>query len=71
LEDVANKELISMKSRNTKNYTYQEHEGNVKFEVYGEEMFDKLVTRSGNSGRVYLPPHWVGCRVKIISADGQ
>jgi putative transposon-encoded protein len=38
----------------------------VKLEVYGEEMIEKIVKQSGNSGRVYLPPNWVGCRVKII-----
>jgi putative transposon-encoded protein len=38
----------------------------VKFEVYGEEMIEKDVKMSGNSGRVYLPPDWVGCQVKII-----
>ncbi len=38
----------------------------VKIEIYGEEMFEKMVTRSGNSGRVYLPPNWIGYRVKII-----
>ncbi len=27
-----------------------------KFEVYGEEMIEKIVKMSGNSGRVYLPP---------------
>ena len=41
----------------------------VKFEVYGEEMLEKVVRLSGNSGRVYLPPDWVGCRVKIIRID--
>jgi putative transposon-encoded protein len=41
----------------------------VKFEVYGEEMIEKVVKLSGNSGRVYLPPDWVGCRVKIIRID--
>jgi putative transposon-encoded protein len=38
----------------------------VKLEVYGEEMLEKVVKFSGNSGRVYLPPDWVGHRVKII-----
>ena len=38
----------------------------VKFEIYGEEMIEKLVKLSGNSGRVYLPPNWVGHKVKII-----
>ncbi|NLJ27546.1 DUF2080 family transposase-associated protein [Desulforhabdus amnigena] len=41
----------------------------VKFEVYGEEMLEKEVKLSGNSGRVYLPPDWVGHRVKIIRID--
>ncbi len=40
-----------------------------KFEVYGEEMIEKEVKQSGNSGRVYLPPEWVGKRVKIIRID--
>ncbi len=43
--------------------------GKVKFVVYGEEMVEKLVRQSGNSGRVYLPPDWVGHRVKIIRID--
>jgi len=38
----------------------------VKFEIYGEEMIEKTVKLSGNSGRVYLPPYWVGDQVKII-----
>ncbi len=38
----------------------------VKFEVFGKEMVEKRVKPSGNSGRVYLPPDWVGCRVKVI-----
>lgn len=38
----------------------------VKFEVYGEEMIEKEIKMSGNSGRVYLPPDWVGHKVKII-----
>ncbi len=41
----------------------------VKFEVYGEEMFEKEVKQSGNSGRVYLPPEWLGKHVKIIRID--
>jgi putative transposon-encoded protein len=40
-----------------------------KFEVYGEEMIEKVVKQSGNSGRVYLPPEWVGKYVKIIRID--
>lgn len=43
--------------------------GKVKFEVYGEEMIEKKVKLSGNSGRVYLPPDWVDHHVKIIRID--
>jgi putative transposon-encoded protein len=41
----------------------------AKFEVFGEEMIEKKVKQSGNSGRVYLPPEWVGKFVKIIRID--
>ncbi|MGD9504941.1 MAG: DUF2080 family transposase-associated protein [Syntrophobacteraceae bacterium] len=41
----------------------------VKFEIFGEEMLEKEVKLSGNSGRVYLPPDWVGHLVKIIRID--
>lgn len=41
----------------------------VKFEAYGEEMIEKKVSLSGNSGRIYLPPDWVGHHVKIIRVD--
>ena len=41
----------------------------TKFEVYGEEMIEKEVKQSGNSGRVYLPPEWVGKHVKIIRIE--
>jgi len=38
----------------------------VKFEIFGEEMLEKEVKLSGNSGRIYLPPDWVGKHVKIV-----
>ncbi len=38
----------------------------VKFEIYGEEIIEKKVNSGGNSGRVYLPPDWIGTRVKVI-----
>ncbi len=43
--------------------------GSVKFEVYGNAMIEKKVRVSGNSGRIYLPPDWVGHNVKIIRTD--
>jgi putative transposon-encoded protein len=61
------------KNRNTVDELDKENEtpvqfanDKVKFEIYGEEMIEKLVKLSGNSGRVYLPPNWVGHKVKII-----
>ena len=41
----------------------------LPFEVYGQEMLEKEVKKSGNSGRIYLPPDWIGKRVKIIRID--
>lgn len=40
----------------------------VKFIIYGEEMIEKTVKSSGNSGRIYLPPEWIGTRVKVIKS---
>jgi putative transposon-encoded protein len=47
----------------------EEDSKKVKFEIFGEEMLEKQVKLSGNSGRVYLPPDWVGKHVKIIRTD--
>lgn len=55
--------------KNSHDVTDEKSRGKVKFEVYGEEMVEKVVKLSGNSGRVYLPPDWVKCRVKIIRVD--
>lgn len=41
----------------------------VKFEIIGIEMLEKVVTISGNSGRAYLPPAWLGHKVKIVRID--
>jgi len=32
-------------------------------------MIEKEVKSSGNSGRIYLPPNWVGHTVKIIKVE--
>jgi putative transposon-encoded protein len=40
-----------------------------RFEVVGHEVIEKVVKRSGNSGRVYLPPDWIGKRVKIVRLE--
>ncbi|MGD8210002.1 MAG: DUF2080 family transposase-associated protein [Desulfobacterales bacterium] len=56
-------------SENEKDVTEGSPNSKVKFEIYGEEMLEKRVKASGNSGRVYLPPNWVGHKVKIIRTD--
>jgi putative transposon-encoded protein len=45
------------------------NENQAKIEIFGEEMIEKRVKASANSGRVYLPPDWVGRKVKIIRID--
>jgi putative transposon-encoded protein len=56
-------------SENDKEFIEGASNSKVKFEIYGEEMLEKRVKASGNSGRVYLPPNWVGHKVKIIRTD--
>jgi putative transposon-encoded protein len=57
-------------TRERKNVTASDEKiKKVKFEVFGEEMLEKEVKLSGNSGRIYLPPEWVGKHVKIIRTD--
>ena len=41
----------------------------ARFGIFGEEMIEKEVKQSGNTGRVYLPLDWVGKHVKIIRID--
>jgi putative transposon-encoded protein len=65
LTDMSN----DKKSKDSVQTAPSEGKGKVKFEVYGEEMVEKTVKLSGNSGRVYLPPDWVGSLVKIIRID--
>ena len=38
----------------------------TKIELTGFEMLEKIVNKSGNSGRVYVPIEWIGKNVKII-----
>ena len=57
-------------NKNKKHITGKEEDSNkVKFEIFGEEMLEKEVKLSGNSGRVYLPPDWVGKHVKIVRTN--
>jgi len=59
--------MTSKKNTSTKEITHQISK--VRFEVFGEEMIEKVVKSSGNSGRIYLPPNWVGHKVKIIKVE--
>ncbi len=45
---------------------FEQPRDKVKFEIYGDEMIEKTVNSSGNSGRVYLPPEWIGRTVKVV-----
>jgi len=63
------KVAIEKKSRKNNDPATDSINAKVKFEIYGEEMIEKMVKLSGNSGRVYLPPDWVGHQVKIIRID--
>lgn len=35
----------------------------------GYQVLEKVVRKSGNSGCVYLPPTWEGCKVLVVLAD--
>jgi putative transposon-encoded protein len=41
----------------------------AKIEIFGSEIIEKRVRACANSGRVYLPPEWIGHKVKIIRID--
>lgn len=58
-----------MKNKGKNHTASDEKPRKVKFEIFGEEMLEKEVKLSGNSGRIYLPPEWVGKHVKIIRTD--
>lgn len=68
-EHMLEEDSLEIREEEGKDTTAELPPGKVKFVVYGEEMVEKLVRQSGNSGRVYLPPDWVGHRVKIIRID--
>jgi putative transposon-encoded protein len=38
----------------------------MKVELEAYQVIEKEVKASGNSGRVYVPPEWIGKRVKIL-----
>jgi hypothetical protein len=56
----------SKKEKSLDNSLYQ---GRVKFEIYGEELVEKIVKVSGRNGRIYLPQDWIDHQVKIVRVD--
>ncbi|MDQ1333765.1 MAG: hypothetical protein QG552_715 [Thermodesulfobacteriota bacterium] len=58
--------MLSERNPRNKNGSPASGKGKVRLEILGEEIVEKTVKPSGNSGRVYLPMIWVGSRVKII-----
>lgn len=37
--------------------------------VSGYQIIEKTVKQSGNSGRVYVPPEWIGKKVKVVLVE--
>jgi len=66
--------MVALKKEMGLKETSRKSQGSIntrktKFEVFGEEIIEKEVKPSGNSGRVYLPLDWVGQHIKIIRID--
>ena len=68
LDGYFNRNLNIMAIADKKNDRFKEDYSRkkVKFEIFGEELIEKIVNSSGNSGRVYLPPEWIGKIVKVV-----
>ncbi|MCK8519845.1 DUF2080 family transposase-associated protein [Methanoculleus sp. 7T] len=41
----------------------------IEMTFRGYEVIEKIVAKSGNSGRVYVPPSWIGKMVKVVLLD--
>ncbi|MCA1905537.1 MAG: DUF2080 family transposase-associated protein [Desulfarculus sp.] len=41
----------------------------ARFTITGSEVVQKRVSKSGQSGRIYLPLDWVGKNVAVIRLD--
>lgn len=38
----------------------------VKMSMEGYEMLEKIAVKGGNSGRIYVPPRWIGKKVRAV-----
>lgn len=43
--------------------------GRVKIELHGKASIDRKVGTSGKTGRIYVPPEWIGHQVFVIRLD--
>lgn len=41
----------------------------IEMSFRGYEVLEKEVSKSGHSGRVYVPYAWIGKRVKVVLLD--
>ena len=39
------------------------------YAIDGNELLEKIVKRSGNSGRIYVSPDWGGLLVKVVRVE--
>lgn len=39
------------------------------YQIQGYEIMTKTVAASGTSARIWLPPRWIGKRVKVVRID--
>lgn len=40
--------------------------GPIQMTLEGYEVVEKKVDKGGNSGRIYVPKHWVGKKVRAV-----
>jgi putative transposon-encoded protein len=38
----------------------------IKMQMEGYEVVEKKADKGGNSGRVYVPKHWIGKKVRVV-----
>lgn len=38
----------------------------MQLQMEGYEVIEKTAKKGGNSGRVYVPKHWIGKRVRAV-----
>tara|TARA_Y100000310_G_C20650026_1_gene798853 strand:- start:1936 stop:2073 length:138 start_codon:yes stop_codon:yes gene_type:complete len=38
----------------------------IQMKMEGYEVVEKKAERGGNSGRIYVPKHWIGKKVRVV-----